>query len=956
MARPKKLAAGKAAKPVIGVEALTHPADTRKNIPTAETQGYVAEDEARPVPLLYPRDPDLDPQLVWKGKDAEDRANLRVDAVPIYIQEKIHPKAIIDDLKRISAQAIEPQADLFADFNGLAVEDKLDFYQHDQHWSNRMILGDSLMVMASLAEKEKLRGKVQMIYLDPPYGIKFGSNWQVSTKDRDVKDGKAEYAPREPEVIKAFRDTWALGVNSYLSNWRERLTVARDLLTETGSIFVQIGDENVHLVRSLLDEIFGRANFVSIITVQKAGSTFSRYLGATADFVIWYASDFDRLKYREIYKSRNLTEEDTGRFTIAELADGGKVSVSSLPQLPSDTRLIAPDPLQSASMGREKGEGAASWFAVKVAGRSFLPSAESRWKTNEDGFRRLLAADRVLDQKNTIRYARYFDDFEVAAISNIWADLAGAADKIYVVQTTTKVIERCLLMTTDPGDLVLDPTCGSGTTAYVAEQWGRRWITIDTSRVALTLARQRLMSARYSWYLLRDSADGAQKEAELTGRPPAEARHRGDIRHGFVYERAPHVTLKSIANNAEIDIIYAKFQASIEELRASLNIATKQGLEDWQIPREADAGWSSKAKEFHAEWWRQRRARQAEIDASIARNADVELLYDRPYERKNTVRVTGPFTVESLSPHRVLTPEQDDEVLLDALRREAAEAGKPLPERRPLGARPPSAASAGDDDFVRVVIENLLKAGVQNTKKGERLTFTSLEPFTGDGFLHAQGRYQEGDRERLAAIFIGPEYGTVSRDMVMRAAREARDLFDVLVVCGFAFDAHVGSETMNLGRLTVLKARMNEDLHMAEHLKKTGAGNLFVVFGEPDMAVEAAGDGTFTVRIKGVDIFDPTTGEVRSSADPAEDIACWFLDSDYDGDSFFVRHAYFLGRDPYERLKRTLKAEIDEAAWETLNSTTSRPFPAPKSGRIAVKVINHYGDEVMKVFRVGGHQ
>jgi adenine-specific DNA-methyltransferase len=499
---------------------------------------------------------------------------------------------------------------------------------------------------------------------------------------------------------------------------------------------------------------------------------------------------------------------------------------------------------------------------------------------------------------------------------------------------------------------VLDPTCGSGTTAYVAEQRGRRWIAIDSSRVALTLARQRLMAARFPWYLLRDSDEGAQKEAELTGRVPTEAEYCGDIRHGFVYARAPHVTLKSIANNAEIDVIHAKWQDRLEATRTTLNSTLGQSWEEWQVPRKVGEGWSPKARELYAEWWRLRRERQVEIDASIARNADVELLYDRPYERRNTVRVTGPFTVESLSPHRVLAPDEDDELLLAAIREEAEEAGKPLPERRPLAIRPNSARREGDDDFVHVVLDNLLKAGVQNTKKKERLVFTSLEPYTGEGFLHAQGHYQEEDRERRAAIFIGPEYGTVSREMVMRAAREARDVFDVLVVCGFAFDPHVGSETMNLGRLTVLKARMNEDLHMAKHLKKTGAGNLFVVFGEPEIEIEPADTGMFKVQIKGVDIFDPTTGEVRSSANPAEDITCWFIDSDYDGDSFFVRHAYFLGRDPYERLRITLKAEIDEAAWETLNSTVSRAFPKPKSGRIAVKVINHYGDEVMKVFSV----
>jgi adenine-specific DNA-methyltransferase len=959
MARPKTSGRGSGgAKPAVTVEALTHPADSRKNIPTAETQGLVSEDEARPVALRYPRNPDLDPQLVWKGKDAEDGADLRVDAVPIYIQEKIHPKAIIDDLKRMRVQGIEPQADLFADFNGLTVEDKLDFYAHDQHWSNRMILGDSLMVMASLAEKEALRGKVQMIYLDPPYGIKFGSNWQVSTRDRDVKDGKADYAPREPEVIKAFRDTWALGIHSYLSYLRDRLVLARELLSESGSIFVQIGVENVHRVRAILDEAFGEDNFVSLISFRTTSSFTARTLSRDSDYLLWYARNNNALKYRSLLRSRPVSDDEAGRYTRIEELNGVQRFMSpsereNPDELPSEFRVYRHDNMYSQGRASEP-------QPYRFDDCLFDPwKTNSHWKSNYPiGLDRLAKARRLaLPSANSIAYVRYHDDFPFAEYSGTWTDTQTGAfteRKTYVVQTNTKVVERCLLMTTDPGDLVLDPTCGSGTTAYVAEQWGRRWITIDTSRVALTLARQRLMAARYPWYLLSDSPDGAQKEAELTGRPPAEAQHRADIRHGFVYERVPHVTLKSIANNAEIDIIHAKWHETMEPIRARLNTALGQSWEEWQIPREAGSGWSQEVKNLHIEWWRHRRARQAEIDASIAGNADVELLYDRPYERRNTVRVTGPFTVESLSPHRVLAPEEDDEVLLDALRTEAEEAGKPLPERRRLGVRPLDIAPQGDDDFVRVVLENRQKSGVQNTKKGERLNFTSLEPHTGDGFLHAQGRYQEDTRERLAAIFIGPEYGTVSRDMVMRAAREARDMFDVLVVCGFAFDAHVGSETMNLGRLTVLKARMNEDLHMAEHLKKTGAGNLFVVFGEPDMDVEPAGDGMFKVRIKGVDIFDPTTGEVRSSADPAEDIACWFLDSDYDGDSFFVRHAYFLGRDPYERLKKTLKAEIDEAAWETLNSTTSRPFPAPKSGRIAVKVINHYGDEVMKVFQVAG--
>lgn len=552
-----------------------------------------------------------------------------------------------------------------------------------------------------------------------------------------------------------------------------------------------------------------------------------------------------------------------------------------------------------------------------------------------------------------LSYVRFFADFPVMPITNNWMDVrlsSRSEDKIYVVQTAMRMVERCMLMCTDPGDLVLDPTCGSGTTATVAEQWGRRWITIDTSRVALALARQRLMAARFPFYLLADSKDGAHKEAEVTGHLPKDGPFRSDLRHGFVYERVPHIMLRDIAHNAEIDLIWEEMQPELERLRGTLNTALSESWEEWQVPRAADEGWSAKAKKLHAAWWTMRRERQARIDASIARNAEVEYLYDRPYEAKGVVRVTGPFTVESLSPHRVLSADEEDETLLDALDQEMIERGETPPPRRRL--RSGQDETAGDD-FMTVVLENLAASGVQNTKKGEKLVFSSLKAWAGGRYIHAEGRYLEGDTERRAGITVGPEYGTVSRQLVMDAAREARDLFDVLVVCGFAFDPHVGNDTMSLGRLTVLKARMNQDLHMADHLKKTGAGNLFVVFGEPDVDLRSVGDGRWQVEIRGVDIFDPTTGDVRSSGKVEDDVACWFLDTDYDGDSFFVRHAYFLNgrtRDPYEALKRTLKGDIDETAWATLYSTTSRPFPTPRSGRIAVKVINHYGDEVLKVF------
>ena len=497
---------------------------------------------------------------------------------------------------------------------------------------------------------------------------------------------------------------------------------------------------------------------------------------------------------------------------------------------------------------------------------------------------------------------------------------------------------------TDPGDLVLDPTCGSGTTATVAEQWGRRWITIDTSRVALALARTRLMAAKFSYYLLTDSAEGIRKEAEITGQalPPETSRSaHQDIKKGFVYKRVPHVTLKSIASNEEIDAIDAKCQDKLEALRADLNKALKKSWQEWEIPREAEDDWSEKARKLHGQWWSLRRERQKEIDDSIARHADTELLYDQPFEDPKRIRVTGPFTVESLSPHRALSPD-DDRPAAEAEARREADSGQ----------------------FESMIIENLTKAGVQNTVKNERLKFDRLEPYPGV-WIHAAGQYTEKYTEkdgqtgqtgktRRAAISIGPEHGTVGPEQVKEAAKEAvKGIgFDTLIVCGFYFDPHVSEETKRYGKLTVLTPRMNYDLTMGDELlKKTGAGNLFVLYGEPDLDVRKEEDGRLIVEIKGVDVYDPTTGQIRSRS--TEEIACWFIDTAYNGESFFVRHAYFTGAgDPYEKLKRALRAEIDEAAWSALYSTVSRPFDPPKTGKIAVKVINHYGDEVLKVYPV----
>ncbi len=528
----------------------------------------------------------------------------------------------------------------------------------------------------------------------------------------------------------------------------------------------------------------------------------------------------------------------------------------------------------------------------------------------------------------------YHDDYPAFEISNSWDDTGPEIEKSYVVQTSTNPVSRCILMTTDPGDLVLDPTCGSGTTAYVAEQWGRRWITVDTSRVALTLARARIMGARYPWYLLADSPEGRHKEAELTRRSHSKTPAGSSIRHGFVYKRVSHITLKSIANNAEIDVIWERWQAVLEPLRTGINAALDKQWEEWEIPRNAGEEWSANITTAHAAWWEARIARQKEIDTAIAAKADQEYLYDKPYVDTSRIRVAGPFTVESLAPHRMLAVDEDGEFF------------SALSDRKLTSSEAPN--------FTDIVLEHLRTAGVQQTHREDRISFTALTPWPGH-YVCAEGRYVEGGDEtgvaRRAGVFIGPEFGTVARPDLSAAAREAAEAgFDVLIACAFSYDAHA-ADFEKLGRIPILRARMNADLHMADDLKNTGKGNLFVIFGEPDIDILKHGADTLQVHINGVDVFHPQTGEVRSNG--TEGIACWFVDTDYNEESFFVRHAYFLGaNDPYKALKQTLKAEIDREAWDTLNRDRSRPFPRPASGRIAVKVINHLGDEAMKVFRV----
>ena len=989
------------------VAALTHDEAKRKNIPTAEYQSVLQKAEQDPVRVAYKRkvagleeektrrNRDLDPQLVWRGKDEQDWSDLVVQAPPLYIQEKVHPKVLIDDLLRETRERKHEAGlltpDLFADFNGIPKGvDKTEFYQHDQNWSNRMILGDSLQVMASLAEREGLRGKVQCIYLDPPYGIKFNSNFQWSTTSRDVKDGNAAHITREPEQVKAFRDTWRDGIHSYLTYLRDRLTVARDLLTNSGSIFVQIGDENRHLIRALLDEVFGQDNFVSEIAFRTTTGRGAKLLDNNFDFAIWYAKSFERIKYRQAFIERDERIYDYC-YDAAGIGRefGGFTSAAPEGYMPYN--------LDNFTSQGESPEGSKP---LELFGRTIQCPNGRHWRVST-GRERLVKSLRLELYGSQVRCRITARDQGATSVGNVWMDVLMGSfvqQKIYVVQTATAVIQRCLLMATDPGDLVLDPTCGSGTTATVAEQWGRRWITIDTSRVALALARARIMGARYPFYLLADSREGQLKEAEVTRTAPSSQPVRGSICHGFVYERVPHIMLSSIADNMEIDVIWDKWQAKLEPLHVLLNAALKKTWQEWEIPREAEDPWNARDQEIfytlkseiakdkqgnpttirdeleslnrnlkrsytvkslpehpadpwpekpahiHQDWWKARIARQQEIDKSIAAKAEFKFLYDKPYPDNKKARVAGPFTVESLSPHRVLGVDENDE-LIDQLKESSPEYG-------------------AKQSFAQMILGNLKTSGVQQAHKEDKITFTSLTPWPGD-LVCAEGRYIEGGSEpspsgrgkgeggveKRAAIFIGPEFGTVTRPDLVAAAREAGDAsFDVLITCAFNYDAH-STEFSKLGRIPVLKARMNADLHMADELKNTGKGNLFVIFGEPDIDILEEKEGKVRVKVNGVDVFKPQTGEVIS--DGADGIACWFIDTDYNEESFFVRHAYFLGaNDPYSALKTTLKAEINEEAWATLNSDTSRAFDKPKSGRIAVKVINHLGDEVMKVFRV----
>lgn len=883
------------------------------------------------------------PYLQWTGK--AERTSFEVDTVSLHVHERIDAMSILSAVskrqkqKDDKASAIGFQPGLFeAPFESVPLRSALDFYKHDRGWANRLVAGDSLLVMNSLLHKEGMAGQVQMIYIDPPYGIKYGSNFQPFVGNRRVEDGKDQDLTIEPEMIKAFRDTWEIGIHSYLTYLRDRLLISRDLLSMSGSIFVQISDENLHFVRNILDEIFGSKSFVSVITVKKTGAQTSNLLAPVSDYLVWYTKDKQALqnKYRPLLKS--FSDEDN---LIGESYEKGNLARFGQ-RLFQDVSLTSNRPAKEHEI-----------FPMEFEGINYQLSANRTWSTSKAGYERLVKANRVLGRKTGIRYVKFADDFPASVLGNLWADVAGAKDKVYVVQTNAKVIERCMLMTTDPGDLVLDPTCGSGTTAYVAEKWGRRWITCDTSRVAITLAKQRLMTASFDYFALRYPHEG--------------------LKGGFIYKTVPHVTLKSIANNPEIDAIYERLHPGIEVALAMLNVelaeAAKNGgaayfftvtegarkgqklalgkpdvaLLEWEVPFDYPASWPANREEadtvtgpvvaafkaFHAA----RQKMQAEMDRSIAANADSETLYDQPEKTKNKLRVSGPFTVEAVPFPTVLSLDEHA-------------AHSPQAQEADL-----SISRSGHTSRQHTWRDELLKTGIRG-KGGQMLRFAELEVLPGTACLHASGTLDSGER---VVVSFGPEHGALEQRQVEHALGEAGELFPrpkMIVFCAFAFDPEAAKDIDSLKGITALKAQMNTDL-LTEDLKKARNSNQsFWLMGQPDVQLRSAPGGLWQVEVNGFDYFDTTKGELVSGGKGK--IAAWSLDTDYDGRSLFPHQFFFpmAGKDEgWMKLKKDIRAELDEDLLRHFVGTVSLPFEAGANRTVAVKIVDDRGIESLKVMK-----
>lgn len=867
----------------------------------------------------YTYDPHLDPQLVWAGK--AERTSFEVPTVSLHVHERINPLTIIEAVRKRNGEGMRQPSLFELPEENPPLREAIEFYRHKHGWSNRLIAGDSLLVMNSLLEKEGMAGQIQMVYMDPPYGIKYGSNFQPFVNKKEVKDGKDEDLTQEPEMIKAFRDTWELGIHSYLTYLRDRLLLVRELLHESGSVFVQINDENLHLVRCVLDEVFGRENFIAVITFNKSVPLGSTYVPGVCDYLLWYGKDKDKTKFRRLFVAKTVGGE--GAYNYVELPDGTRRSMTKEERddparLPQGAR-----PFFSLTM-LSAGRTESCVFSVRFQGKDYFPGGGRSWKTNSEGMQRLIAANRLYATDNTLRYVLYFDDFPVGELTNVWTDTGGAKDKVYAVQTSDTVVERCLLMATDPGDLVFDPTCGGGTTAYVAEKWGRRWITCDTSRVAIALAKQRLMTAVFQYYELAHPEEG--------------------VASGFLYKTVPHVTLRSITNNPEVDTIHARWQPRLDAIRSELNRLLGRTWEEWEIPREPAPDWPERAKELLQEWQRLRRQRQQEIDASIARHADMEVLYDQPIVDRTKMRVTGPFTVEAVPAPTVLSVD------------EATNVAAQLPEAE----ADTSVARTGETIRQRQWRDELLKTGIRG-KGGQRIEFTRVEPLSGTRYLHAEAE-TKGDKPLRAVISFGPEHAPLEPRQVEGALDEASHLRptpDLIIFAAFQFDPEAAKdiEETNWPGVTLLKVQMNPDL-LTEDLKKKRASNeSYWLIGQPDVELrrieEGPHRGKWQVEVRGFDYFDTRTGQLISGG--PHNIAMWMLDPDYDGRSLYPRQVFFpmAGEDGgWAKLARTLRAEIDEELIAYYRGTVSLPFELGAHRQVAVKIVDDRGVESLKVLKV----
>lgn len=901
------------------------------------------------------------PYLQWTGK--AERTSFEVDTVSLHVHERIDALSILSAVSKRQNKKTDAalttgfQPGLFeAPFESLPLRSAVDFYKHDRGWANRLVAGDSLLVMNSLLQKEGMAGQVQMIYIDPPYGIKYGSNFQPFTNKRDVKDRSDADLTQEPEMIKAFRDTWELGIHSYLTYLRDRLLLAKDLLSETGSVFVQIGDDNVHLVRNLMDEIFGYQEFVAEIFVEKTSGASMDNVDRVVDVLVWYAKSKSNVKYRQQFVEKKF-HQYSYEYKFKADSSGCRQRLSKIDMEEAERSgkadgVFAVKPLTSQTN--------ASTTLYKFPFRGLLyESGKRQWGTPFTGMERVAKSGRIEPRASSIGLVRYFSDFLVAPITNSWSDTGTGSftdEKVYVVQTSTKVVERCMLMTTDPGDLVLDPTCGSGTTAYVAEKWGRRWITCDTSRVAITLAKQRLMTASFDYFALRYPHEG--------------------LKGGFIYKTVPHVTLKSIANNPEIDAIYERLHPGIDSALVALNAALaatppanafpvaegsrkgqkltlgRQGvaLLEWEVPFDLPEDWPTERgmpeapteprgalvnafKAFHSA----RQKMQAEMDRSIAAQADNETLYDQPEKTKNKLRVTGPFTVEAVPFPTVLSLE-------------AHAAHAPQPQEADL-----AIARIGNTSRQHSWRDELLKAGIRG-KGGQMLKFSELEVLPGTTCLHASGHLDSGER---VVISFGPEHGALEQRQVEHALGEAGDLFPrpkMIVFCAFAFDPEAAKDIDALKGITALKAQMNTDL-LTEDLKKASSKSTtnqsFWLMGQPDVQLTALADGLWQVEVNGFDYFDTTKGELVSGGKTK--IAAWSLDTDYDGRSLFPHQFFFpmAGKDEgWMKLKKDIRAELDEDLLKHFVGTVSLPFEAGANGTVAVKIVDDRGIESLKVMKL----